>query len=283
MEARKTGTSPQTFDELKKLMLERHDLLSKQLRRIARFALDHPDTIALETVTSVAAGIGVQPSAIVRFAKAFDLDGFSDLQRVFRARLMANTDSYRNRIRSLSSDGGGGPSTLLDEISHSAVDALERLRGATPPERLEKAIKILRNARDIHLLGFRRSFPVVQYFHYALSRLETRSLLLDGAGGMLKYQTTRCRPDDVVIAVSFAPYTEDVVETVKDLAGRGIPVISITDSPLSPLAAVSEVCFEVPQEEFAFRSLVAPMCLAQTIVVGLGQAISGTTTAEASE
>jgi DNA-binding MurR/RpiR family transcriptional regulator len=56
---------------------------------------------------------------------------------------------------------------------------------------------------------------------------------------------------------------------------RGIPVVAITDGPLSPLASSASIAFELHEDEtHAFRSLVAPMCLAQTLVVALGHQIA---------
>ena len=52
---------------------------------------------------------------------------------------------------------------------------------------------------------------------------------------------------------------------------RGGTTVSITDSAISPIALEASVSFGIKQqEEQAFRSLVAPMCLAQSLVVGLG-------------
>ena len=73
-------------------------------------------------------------------------------------------------------------------------------------------------------------------------------------------------------AVSFRSYSPDVVECVAERATAGVPVIAITDSPLSPLAAKATVCFEIADpEKPAFRSLVGPLCLAQSLVVSLGE------------
>jgi DNA-binding MurR/RpiR family transcriptional regulator len=50
-----------------------------------------------------------------------------------------------------------------------------------------------------------------------------------------------------------------------------VPVIAITDSSLSPLKAAARVCFELGDDSTRpFRSLVAPLCLAQTLVVSTG-------------
>ena len=41
---------------------------------------------------------GVQPSALIRFANALDFGGFTEMQQVFRARLLERSGSYRERI-----------------------------------------------------------------------------------------------------------------------------------------------------------------------------------------
>ena len=78
-----------------------------------------------------------------------------------------------------------------------------------------------------------------------------------------------------MIVVSFRPYTELVIDLAGEFHRKGIPVIAITDSQLSPLAKHASVLLEVREEgEGIFLSLVAPMCLAQTLMVSLGQKIA---------
>jgi DNA-binding MurR/RpiR family transcriptional regulator len=65
------------------------------------------------------------------------------------------------------------------------------------------------------------------------------------------------------------------VTAVEEAAARKVPVIAITDSPLSPLAASAKVCFEIAERrDRPFRSLVAPMCLAESLVVSLGHSLT---------
>ncbi len=64
-----------------------------------------------------------------------------------------------------------------------------------------------------------------------------------------------------------------VVETAEEAIRKGIPVVTITDHPLSPLATRSTVCFIVEDASVhKIRSLTASMCLAQTLAVSIGAA-----------
>ena len=52
--------------------------LSRQLKLIARYVEQHRDHLGLDKIQDVAERSGVQPSAVVRFAKHFGFSGYSD-------------------------------------------------------------------------------------------------------------------------------------------------------------------------------------------------------------
>ena len=121
------------------------------------------------------------------------------------------------------------------------------------------------------MLAQRRSFPVACYLAYALGQLELKTYLLDGAGGMLKQSLRSIDRRDMLLVASFRSYSPEVVEAAQSCAARGVPVVAITDGPLSPLVAPAKVCFELADDSSKpFRSLVAPLCLAQALVMSTG-------------
>lgn len=274
MEKVTTTEAPGAYESLRNAIAARYPELSKQLQKIARFALEYPDDLALETVASLAARAGVQPSSMVRFAQALGYDGFSNMQLVFRSRLVTDSNSYRDRIDALrrqTDTGGGDPLNVLASFVDEGMRSLALLRDHTPATVLDDAVDLLAGAEDIYLLAERRAFPVACYLAYALARLERRAHLLDGIGGMLPQQVAVVRDCDVLLAASFPPFSPQVAGAFVACHQRGVPTIAMTDSPVSPLALEASVAFHIKQqEEGTFRSLVAPMCLAQSLVVALG-------------
>jgi hypothetical protein len=73
---------PQTSEELRAAILDSYENLSKRLQQIARYVLDEPNAVALETLAVIGERAGVQPSAIVRFAKAIGFESASQMQKV---------------------------------------------------------------------------------------------------------------------------------------------------------------------------------------------------------
>ncbi|WP_120496797.1 MurR/RpiR family transcriptional regulator [Kiloniella sp. EL199] len=270
-------TLPDTYDALRDELALRHGELSKRLKQIAEYALDNPNDMALETVSAVAERAKVQPSSLIRFAKTFGYSGFSEMQKVFRSRLVESDSSYKERIRSLSRDNvrqSNSSSVVLDNFIDGGVAALNNLREVLDPENLEQVVEVLVSADVIYLAAQRRAFPVASYLAYALAQLEKRCVLIDGNGGMFFEQARSIRKGDALLAISFKSYAPEVIQLVRETKNKDISVVSISDGVLSPLAQHSDVCLEVEEVEVhAFRSLSASMTLALTLVVALGHAL----------
>ena len=272
---RAAASSGISYAELNREISTRYETLSKRLRQIAEFALKHPNEIAIESIAVIASHAGVQPSALIRFAKAFGFDGFSDLQRIFQQRLRESRPSYTERISAMREEMTGrsdqGPQAILTRFAEANVAALQHLCEETKAADLERAVQILRKAETIHLMAQRRAFPLAAYLYYAVSKIGRRAHLIDAIGGMDTEQRQLMSPRDALVAITYADYTPRVVETVTFAAQRKVPVLGITDQPLSPLTPQSDVVFYVEDAAVHdFRSLGASMCLAQALVVALG-------------
>lgn len=266
---------PGSFADLEQLIAARHDSLSSRLKDIAAFAMAHPNTVALETVASVAEEAGVPPSALVRFAQALGFDGFSDMQRLFRLRLVEQMPSYADRLEE-AAPGAPVLGHSLSRLAAAAHRAIETMVAETSRTQLQAAADRLATGRRIEIVAQRRSLPVATYLLYGLLNLERQARLLDNAGGMLPQQLRILDPDDVMLAISFKPYAPETIEAVRAATERGLPVVVLTDLPLSPLAASGRPTLLVRDAEIQnVRSLAASMCLATSLVIETGHRLVG--------
>jgi DNA-binding MurR/RpiR family transcriptional regulator len=271
----KAADKSMSYDELRSAIAQRHRALSGRLQEIAEFVLDHPTEVALGTVAEVAARSGVPPSAIVRFAHALGFGGFTEMQQVFRSRLVAGVaPSYKARLARMKHEEksilGRRPAAVLGRFVAEAQSALVTLSQSAHARELDAATAIMANARDIYLLGLGGSFPVATHLAYVLRKLGRRVMLLDGIGGSIHEQSHPADPEDALVAISFRNYYPDTARLFPELVARGVPAISITDSLLSPIVEGARVVFEIQDmPEPALRTLVAPMCLVQALAIGL--------------
>jgi len=266
--------APQTLNDLQNAITERYDSLSKRLRQVAQYLMDNPSEIAFGTVTVIARDAEVHPSTLVRFANAFGYSGFTEMQSLFQQKLLQDSPSYTERIRiareNLGDPGSLSPSQLLGEFIQADSIALQALESHVPAADLDQAIDLLTGAEATHIIGVRRSFVPAAYFVYALRHIERRAHLLDNVGGMIREQANTIGNNDVLLAISFRPYAAETDETVRIAVERGVPIIVITDSKLSPLVRLATVAFTLPDSEVqGFRSLTPTLCLAQSLAIGL--------------
>jgi DNA-binding MurR/RpiR family transcriptional regulator len=269
-----SDSAPISFDTLRHTIHERYERLSPHLQRIARHALDDPNAFALETVATLADRTDVQPSTLIRFAKEFGYTGFSDMQKVFKLRLIEGAPAYREQIfkhkRQFEELARDDPLAVLHEFCDASVLCLERLKSEINADDLRKAIEKLNAAEHIYVIGVRRAFPIAAYFSYGLMRLEKRCQLLDFVGGMVPQQVATIRPTDLLVAVSFMEYAPAVVEVVHDAHIRGIPTLTITDVPSSPLARHGSVCFTVDNADVhQFKPIAGAIGLVQALIIAL--------------
>ncbi len=269
----------ETYEALRAEIARRHPRFADRLKQIAEFALDHPTDMALGTIAEVAQRARVQPSAIVRFARALGYGGFTEMQQVFRSRLVASVaPSYKERIAGLRRDGRfhdvKNPRAVLSRFVSEGMVSLESLQDGVREKDLARAITLLGAAHTIYVLGLGGSFPVAAHLTYVLRKLGRRVMLLDGLGSVLGDQAAAATPQDALVAISFKTYNPDTVQLFPVLVARGLPAVAITDSLLSPIVEGADVVFEIPDmPEAALRTMVGPMCLAQSLAVGLTLAL----------
>lgn len=270
------ANNPTQLTILQDEIRRRYDTLSKRLKQVARYILDNSNSVAFDTVASIAQQADVPPSTLIRFANAFGFSGFNEMKQMFKQHLMEETANYTERarlFRQTTTDDATPPETpteILNMFTMVNTQALQRLAMQTSGDDLQRAVALLAEAENIYVIGLRRSFSVASYLTYALRHLDRKAFLIDGLGGMFTEQLSLVGPKDVVVAVSFSPYAREVVELVELGAQRKARQIAITDSQVSPLAAFSDVCFVVREAQVdGFRSQVASLCLAQTLAVSL--------------
>lgn len=268
------GRAPATAEELRATIVDRYDALSERQRQIARYVLDEPNAFALETVAVIAERCGVQPSAIIRFAKSFGYPGASQMQRLFRDSLLSGrTPGLGERVRHF--DDGASPE-VLEAFVDGDVQALRNLLCTVDEGKLRAAAGMIAQAEMVYVVGFRRSFPVASYLAHALQYAGKRAFFVDGMAGRVRQQVQTIGARDLLIAVSSHPYAEETMQAVAAAAQQGAQVLSISDSPASPIAASAQLVLPVREAETsAFRSVAASICLVQALVFGFPADIAG--------
>ena len=158
---------------------------------------------------------------------------------------------------------------MLAEFVEASRISLESLTNSFDEVALSQAVEQLALADTLHIVGLRRAFPVASYLAYIFEKMAVPAMLHDGVGKLDHRHALR--KGDAVIAISFAPYSEETIVLAADAKARGLSVVAITDRLTSPLAREAAAVLTVPEVDFgAFRSLSATIALAITLAVAVG-------------
>ncbi|NTF79416.1 MurR/RpiR family transcriptional regulator [Agrobacterium rhizogenes] len=276
--------APKDYEELIRLIHERHAQMSKTYQRISVYLTQNPNEVAVQSVNTIAERCGMHASSFVRFAQALGYKGFKELQLLFQRRLTTAAPGFEARVRALGDELQNREDRseygFLHDLVVRDIASLQELLERISAEDLAIAADAIEGAETVYLIGQLRSSPVVDLLRYILTMLGKRCILLDPGGGLATHMARTMRMEDILIAVSFRFYATEVVNIVEEAAKSGVPIVAISDSTLSPLAKSAKVLFAVPEHDYTFsRSLAAPMCLAQALTVAVAARVQQNETA----
>ena len=269
------GTTPST--EFSIALKARFDGLSPQLQEAARWVIDHPADVALLTMREQARRCGVAPATLTRLAQHLGLSGYDDVRRV-----------HAEAVRAVPRASMAAPRNCWRATAATAMPAWRRTSSrpssgtsrplATPDaiERIAAAAEMIAVADHVFCLGQRSSFSVAFIFHYVRSLFGSKSVLLDGWGATGRDSLRAVGPKDALLAITVDPYVRDTVETARYAKSRGARVVAISDSELSPLAAVADRTIVIRTETPSFfhtmtPALAAAECLAALVAARRGK------------
>ncbi|MEO6298255.1 MAG: MurR/RpiR family transcriptional regulator [Paracoccaceae bacterium] len=263
--------APASVDEFRTRVAGVIDGLPRRLRQCAEYIAANTDRIAVSTVAELSAGAGVPPSALMRFCQILGFSGFSEMQRLFREAYSPGWPDYSTRLKNLKEEGAGSPAALLAEFIEAGRLSLEALAKSADEVALTQAVALLAAAQTLHVVGLRRAFPVATYLVYVFEKMSVPAMLHDSVGRL--DHRFAMRPGDAVIAITFAPYSEETIALAQDAKARGLPVVALTDRMTSPIVRYSDSVITVPEVDFgAFRSLSATIAMAISLAVAVGSA-----------
>ena len=265
----------ETLEQLNQRIVELYPCLSPRLRDAAKYVLNHPADIALETLAVIGRRSGVQPSTIVRFAQTLGFDGAASMQRIFRDHLAAHyhelscSQLIRRLGRHAPAEKRPTPSRLLSECVAGSARALDRLKETISSRELRRATRLIGDCEWVYVAGFGRSYVVAAYVSFELLRVGKRAVLVDGVGNLGTRQFEHATSSDLLFAISFGPYASQIRRMLELANRQDITTIAITDSRFSPIVEGSAATFLVNDPQVGdLRLLTATMALAHALVLG---------------
>ncbi len=247
------------------------DSFSKGQRQIARYLLAHYDKAAYMTAAKLGSEVSVSESTVVRFVIELGYAGYPEFQKSLQELIRTKLTSFQRMEVTKHLIGEGD---LLEKVLMADVDKIRRTLESIDRNAFDGAVEALVNARTIYIIGVRSSYTLANFLNHTLRMIFDNIRLIETtSGGELFEQIMHIGKGDVMVAISFPRYSKRVINAAAFASRAGATVVSVTDSPDSPLAADATHVLVAQSDMASFvDSLVAPLSILNALVVAVTRA-----------
>jgi DNA-binding MurR/RpiR family transcriptional regulator len=223
---------PHNQEEVVSRLLECFPELPGQLQKTARYIVDHPHEVGVQSMRTLATAAKVHPNSFVRLARHIGFDGYEAMRERFRDFVRSGAGSSRDRAEWLQDMARkGGASEILGEMASSTLTNLEQMAQQQDINKLEKAVQWMMVADRVYVLGVGAGYALAYTFWYVARMIGDHFILIPRHGSLPMDDITSIGKKDVLLAMTFQPYRSDIIRTLQFANDQGARTIGLSDSP----------------------------------------------------
>ena len=243
--------------------------LTSAERKVATYIIESPQEVTGLTVHQLAEKCEVASSAVIRFCKSIQLQGFAELKIELARELGSNREEKKSAVPSVEHESG--TEGVVRKVFGAGMQTLQDTLDMLDFSKVKQMSEVLVRARHIFLFGIGTSSTVVTDAQYRLSQL---GLWATACTDILLMGVTAANLEegDVVLAISHSGRTKAVVDAVRMAKKKGATVISITSFTDSILYKESDLAATVFADEVTYpveavSARVAHICLVDSLAM----------------
>ncbi|HEV3653043.1 TPA: MurR/RpiR family transcriptional regulator, partial [Streptococcus pneumoniae] len=202
----------------------------------ADYILVRDSEIVYETSSEIVSKVKVGEGTLNRFCKKIGYSGFQELK------LKMTKDILELESQKMSSD------TFIDEIKNNYLSIVESTRKLIDGRQIELAIKLIREANQILMIGVGSSGNAAREFESSLLRIGIISKTVIDTHFQLMH-TALLKDNDLIIAFSLSGSTKEVEETLLNAKRKNVKIISITNYSSRNIAKLSDCVLLTSKKE----------------------------------
>lgn len=255
------------YADVIRLLVESFPRLTPELQKAARYIVENPEEVGLNSMRSVARGALVKPATISRLSKTLGFDAYDQLREPFRQKLRKNVPEFASRLQAIQSRGAEDGGALFAEFREQELDNVRRTLAEENYPVLMAAAETLHHSRRVYVLGLRGAYAPAFLFYYAYQLFQDNCQLLDTKAGIFADQFRGIGDEDGLLVVAFPPYTQLTIDAVDYAAEAGAKIVAVTDSLVSPAASAALHTIIVQNRSASFyHSLTGALTATQALI-----------------
>lgn len=243
----------------------------KSEKKIADYVLANSEKIPAVTIAVLSKKIGVAESSIVRFCKSIGFEGFTD----FKISLATYADTSNKESGFICSDISKNDKieNVFQKAFENSITGLQDTLAVFDLKKAEKAVDLIFKAEKVYFIAVGFSAPIAddatnRYMRIGIPAVSYTDPHIASVACSLADEKT------VIIAISHAGRTPEVINPIKLAKENGATVISITSYSKSPLEDLSDIVLEICSAEAtllneAITSRIAHISVLDALYTGI--------------
>ena len=227
-------------------LAEAYRELPEAMRRIADALMSDPLLGALWGIEAMSERAEVSVGTVVRFAKRLGYRGFSEFRDALRQACHTRSGDAELELMEVPTDVFG----TLAEVTRRDGENLRRLLQMVDQATLAAATRMLEDAHHRVILGRGVSHVMSLILGFYLTQAGLPSIAAIPSD--FSNQVANLGAKDLLVVLSFFPYSREAVDTAIFARESGIPVLAFSDRADSPLKPYADILIPVPSEDLLF-------------------------------
>lgn len=237
--------------------------LSTSQRRIADCLLGRLNEAAFWGVEELASRSQSSVATVVRFAQKLGYSGFLEMRQALVA-LVKKQSRTGEQLLTAPSEAAA----TLVEVARRDLRNIEQTIGGVNEQFLQGVVELMEQARYRVVIGDGVSALMSAHIAYLLTQAGRPAI--QGIEADFPTQVANLGPEDLLVAISFSPYSRETVEATAFARRRNLKIIAFTDRLKSPLARYADFTLTVHGANLLHsHSLAAFTVLAQAIATSI--------------
>jgi DNA-binding MurR/RpiR family transcriptional regulator len=244
-------------DERKSLKKEIEAALGTYTRlqkKLAVFMVERWDELPLMAITDIARETGLSTASVSRFTRQFGFKGFYE----FKDRIKDEVKSAINpvdRFFRLDTDLSGKKS--LSKVARQDVKNINRLLSQMSEQVFTSLLHQVENASRVFVFGVGISSIFAHFLRYVFNQVQKDTHLLDERDISVEENILSVGEDDLIILLSFFPYSRSTVEFAQLARELDRPVVAISDNQHSPISEHVSSVVVIPRDNVLFTTSIS--------------------------
>jgi len=243
-----------SYKKFKERIRQHYDQLPKNQKKIAEYYLENMDQIMFLNVQEAAKATNSNVAAIVRFAQRIGFSGFTEMRDEI-------VSSFQNRLQQKDVfpliDQAKLKEDTLTSVANQDISNINETLKLNERDNFKKVVDLILNSDRVFTMGLGISHLLSEIISYQLNQVAKFSNTLTNNSSTFMEQMLFMNEKDLVVALSFPPYSKTTIDAVKFAKQKKIKVIAITNKKSSPISIHSDISLIVKSENMLFTNSFA--------------------------